>query len=84
MADVTPVEGYGPQLQRAADYVRDCLELYKKALTARNRVIVEAVDNGYAGHQAARDTGLKQPHIIRIISLSEPDLMTRDDIVPGA
>lgn len=73
------VTGYGPQLKAAADYTRDCFELYKNSLLARNALIVEAVDNGYAGHQAARDTGLKQPHIIRIISLSQPEL-TRDDV----
>lgn len=77
------VTGYGPQLTAAADYVRDCKELYDNALIARNALIVEAVDNGYAGHQAARDTGLKQPHIIRIISLSQPGL-TQDDIAAGA
>jgi hypothetical protein len=69
-----PVTGYGPQLKAAAQYVRDCHELYKNALRARNDLIVEAVDHGYSGHQAARDTELKQPHIIRILSQSQPDL----------
>jgi hypothetical protein len=72
----TPVQidGYGPRIQEAGQYVRDCRALYKNALAARNSVIVEAVDNGYAGHQAARDAQVKQPHIIRILSLSDPDL----------
>lgn len=80
------VEGYGPQLQAAAQYARDCKTLYENALKARNRLIVDAVDSGYTGHQAARDTQLKQPHIIRIISLSDPDLpeLTQDDVIPGA
>jgi hypothetical protein len=55
--------------------VRDCKELYKNSLAARNALIVEAVDHGHAGHQAARDTELKQPHIIRILSQSQPDLL---------
>lgn len=77
------VQGYGAQLTAAADYVRDCKQLYDNALAARNALIVEAVDAGYGGHQAARDTGLKQPHIIRIVSLSEPELTT-DDLTRGA
>lgn len=72
MADV--VQGYGPQIESAGKYVRDCRELYKNALKARNALIVEAVDHGYAGHQAARDAKVKQPHIIRILSNSQPDL----------
>ena len=66
--------GYGPRLRKAADYVRDCYDLYKAALQARNDLIVEAVDAGYGGHQAARDTRLTQPHIIRIVSESQPDV----------
>lgn len=74
MADPKPVDGYGPQLRSAAQYVRDCKELYDHALEARNTLIVEAVDHGYAGHQIARDTELKQPHIIRILANSQPDI----------
>lgn len=69
-----PVTGYGPQIRSSAEYVRDCYELYKNALQARNSVIVDAIDHGYSGHQAARDAGLKQPHIIRILSTSQPDI----------
>jgi hypothetical protein len=74
MSKVLEVETYGSRLTSAGEYVRSCKELYRNAISARNAVIVEAVDNGYAGHQAARDTQLKQPHIIRILSMSEPDL----------
>ncbi|WP_031106327.1 hypothetical protein [Streptomyces sp. NRRL S-146] len=72
----TPVEvgNYGPRIKDAGQYVRDCLKLYKNALQVRNQLIVEAVDNGYAGHAAARDAQVKQPHIIRILSMSDPDL----------
>lgn len=76
------VEGYGDQLKAAAQYVRDCKTLWENALIARNRLIVDAVDSGYAGHQAARDTGLKQPHIIRILSTSQPEL-TQEDLTLG-
>jgi hypothetical protein len=68
------VDGYGPQIKAAGQYVRDCRTLYKNALKARNKVIVEAIDHGYAGHAAARDAEVKQPHIIRILSKSDEDL----------
>lgn len=68
------VEGYGSRLKAAGDYARDCKRLYENALKARNDLVVEAVDNGYSGHQAARDIGCKQPHIIRILSSSQPDI----------
>ena len=70
-----PVEGYGPRLQAAGQYARDCYEQWKNALEARNNLVVEAVDHGYSGHQAARDIEVKQPHIIRILSRSQPDVM---------
>lgn len=69
------VQGYGDQIRSAAQYVLDCRELYKNALQARNELIVQAVDHGYSGHQAARDAQVKQPHIIRILSSSQPDLL---------
>ncbi|MFJ3540381.1 hypothetical protein ACIPQA_33680 [Streptomyces sp. NPDC090109] len=74
MTTAVEVGNYGPRIREAGQYVRDCLELYKNALRARNTLIVEAVDQGYAGHQAARDAQVKQPHIIRILSMSDPDL----------
>jgi hypothetical protein len=67
------IEGYGPRIREAGQYVRDCKALWLNAIAARNKVIVEAVDHGYAGHQAARDADVKQPHIVRILSLSDPD-----------
>ena len=69
------VQGYADQIRSASEYVRDCRQLYEHALQARNKLIVEAVDHGYSGHQAARDAGVKQPHIIRILSNSQPDLL---------
>ncbi|MGW3921353.1 hypothetical protein [Streptomyces sp. NPDC005093] len=74
MTHARPVQGYGTQIKSAAQYVRDCRELYKNALQTRNKLIVDAVDHGYSGHQAARDAEVKQPHIIRILSCSQPDL----------
>ena len=70
-----PVEGYGPRLQAAGQYARDCYEQWKNALEVRDNLVVEAVDHGYSGHQAARDIEVKQPHIIRILSRSQPDVM---------
>jgi hypothetical protein len=69
-----PVETYGPRLQAAGQYAADCFLQWKNALAARNVLVVEAVDNGYSGHQAARDIGVKQPHVIRILSSSQPDI----------
>lgn len=74
MGTPVQIDGYGKRIQDAGQYVRDCLTLYKNALKTRNEIIVEAVDNGYAGHAAARDAKVKQPHIIRILSMSDPDL----------
>jgi hypothetical protein len=74
MPKVVEIEGYQKRLKAAGQYARDCRLQYKNALRARNALIVEAIDDGYTGHQAARDTELKQPHIIRILSQSEPDL----------
>jgi hypothetical protein len=74
MGPTVQLDGYSKRIREAGQYVRDCRELYKNALKARNSVIVEAVDQGYAGHAAARDAEVKQPHIIRILSMSDPDL----------
>ncbi len=68
------IPSFGDRLRASADYVRDCHALYKAALESRNELIVTAIDAGYAGHQAARDTQLKQPHIIRICSQSQPEV----------
>lgn len=73
-AGTVEVPGYAERLRAAAQYTRDCHELWKNSLRARNSVIVEAIDHGYAGHQAARDTKLAQPHIIRILSNSDPEI----------
>lgn len=64
---------YSERLKAAAAYTRDCERQYREAVKARNRVIVEAIDGGHPQHQAARDTGLKQPHIVRILSTSETE-----------
>ncbi len=68
------VEAYGERLRAAARYLDDCETLYRNALRARNALVVEAVDNGYSGHQAARDINRKQPHIVRILANSQPEL----------
>jgi hypothetical protein len=73
--DGKPVEGYGPRLQAAGTYADDCFQQWKNALAARNQLVVEAVDNGYSGHAAARDINRKQPHVIRILSNSQPETM---------
>jgi hypothetical protein len=73
MGSPVTIEGYGPRLQEAGKYADDCHQLWKNALKARNAIVVEAIDHGYAGHQAARDINRKQPHIIRILSHSDPD-----------
>jgi hypothetical protein len=71
---VAVTSGYGPRLRAAAEYVQDCRDRYQAALRARNTLVVEAVDHGYGNHQAARDIGVRQPHIVRILSNSDPDL----------
>jgi hypothetical protein len=68
------IETYGPRLQEAGRYADDCYTQWKNALKARNALVVEAIDNGYSGHQTARDINRKQPHVIRILSTSQPDV----------
>lgn len=74
MTTPVKIDGYGARLKEAGQYADDCYQLWKNSLAARNALVVEAIDNGYAGHQAARDINRKQPHIIRILSNSDPEL----------
>lgn len=74
MGTPVKIDGYGARLQEAGKYVDDCYLLWKNSLMARNALVVEAIDHGYAGHRAARDINRKQPHIIRILSNSDPEL----------
>lgn len=67
-------EGYGERISSAADHARDLFDRWKAALRVRNEIIVEAIDHGYAGHQAARDAKVRQPHIIRICANSQPEV----------
>jgi hypothetical protein len=67
-------ESYAGRIKAAADHARDCHDRWKAALQARNELIVDAIDHGYTGHQAARDAGVRQPHIIRICSSSQPEV----------
>lgn len=68
------VESYHERLVAAGQYVRDCKDLWEAALEARNQLVVEAIDHGYSGHQAARDIEVKQPHVVRILAGSQPDM----------
>jgi hypothetical protein len=74
MPNVKAVEGYGPRLKQAGQYADDCYLLWKNSLAARNALVVEAIDHGYVQHQAARDINRKQPHIVRILSNSDPEI----------
>lgn len=74
MGTPVQVDGYSARLQEAGAYADDCYLRWKNALKVRNALVVEAVDNGHPGHQAARDIKRKQPHIIRILSMSDPEL----------
>jgi hypothetical protein len=74
MGTPVQIDGYSKRLREAGQYADDCFQLWKNSLAARNALVVEAIDHGYAGHAAARDINRKQPHIIRILSNSDPEL----------
>lgn len=62
------------RLQAAAADVRDAFERYKLALRARDKLIVKAVDEAHLSQrQVAKHTGVGQPHVIRVLSKTDPD-----------
>lgn len=68
MGEVVQLPTYGDRLRRASAYERETKELHDSALKARNRLIVEAVDNGYPQNRAAGDCTLSAPTITRILA----------------
>lgn len=68
MGEVVQLPTYGERLKRAASYERETKELHDGALKERNRLIVEAVDNGYPQNRAASDCTLSAPTITRILA----------------
>ncbi len=74
MSGAQPIPGYAERLQKAAQTVQERKEAYKLALRQRNEIIVEAVDDGYPQSAAAKNAGVRQPHITRIIAGSYDDV----------
>ena len=62
------------RIGNVAEEVRSLEEQLKNARETRDRLIVEAVDEGgMAQARVARAAGLSQPHIIRILARSSGD-----------
>lgn len=74
MSEAQPTIGYAERLKKAAATVAERKKAYQLALKQRNEIIVEAVDDGYPQTSAARNAGVKQPHITRIIAGSYDDV----------
>lgn len=68
------LQGYSARLKAARQHVEDTKAAWKLAIRQRNELVIEAVDNGHAGTNAARDAGLSQPHVVRIMSGSYDDV----------
>lgn len=60
------------RLRAAADQVEEAKTRYDAAIETRNRLVVAAVDVvGMAHRDIARNAGVSQPHVIRILSRSD-------------
>jgi hypothetical protein len=65
--------GTRARLQAAARAVADAREVLRTEQDRRDALIVQAVDiEGISQHQVARDAGLAQPSIQRILGESQP------------
>lgn len=74
MSGVVPIPGYADRLKAAQADVRAKKEAWKTALQLRNEIIAEAVDNGFPQTAAAKNAGVSQPHIVRVMAGSYDDL----------
>lgn len=79
MGDVVQFPTHRAKLVGLAARERDTRSAYVHALRARNRAIVEAVDEGYPQKRVAEACGLKPPSITRILSLPSYDEDTFGD-----
>lgn len=69
MGDVLQFPTHKARLVGLSDRERDTRDAHRHALRARNRAIVEAVDDGYAQNRVAADCGMKPSSITRILAL---------------
>jgi hypothetical protein len=74
MSQAQPIPGYADRLQAAAQAVRDRKDAWKLAISQRNEIIAEAVDNGYPQAAAARNGGVSQPHVVRVMAGTYDDV----------
>ena len=73
MGEVIQFPSYSDRLGRLSQRERDTKEAHQHALRARNRAIVEAVDEGHAQYRVARACNLKPASITRILALPSYD-----------
>jgi predicted XRE-type DNA-binding protein len=70
MGDLIQFPGnYSERLEKAGRHVRDTGEAYRLALTARNELVHEAVDQKYPQSKIATDLGISRPSVTRILGL---------------
>lgn len=78
-AEYTPVkpktvlEDYRPRLEAAARDVADAKTELELAITARNELVVDAVDHGMTQLAVANAAGVSQPTVTKILTLSQAE-----------
>lgn len=56
------------RLRAAAEHLDEANQRQRLALATRNRLVIDAVDNGMAYRAVAKAAGVSQPHVVRILS----------------
>lgn len=74
MSQAQPIQGYAERLRAAAQTVTDRKDAWKHAIQQRNEIIAEAVDNGYPQAAAAKNGGVSQPHVVRVMAGTYADV----------
>lgn len=66
--DRETIDHYRDRLNAAADQLEEARERERLAKIQRNRLVIDAVDNGMAYRAVAKAAGVSQPHVVRILS----------------
>lgn len=74
MSQAQPIPGYADRLKAAAQEVADRKDAWKKSIQLRNEIIAEAVDHGFPQAAAAKNAGVSQPHVVRVMAGTYDDI----------
>lgn len=74
MSQAQPIQGYADRLKAAAEEVNDRKSAWKTAIQQRNEIIAEAVDHGFPQSAAAKNAGVSQPHVVRVMAGTYDDV----------